>query len=181
LSQFWFTSTSPIKKPHLFLIWYIELIKWIVWGAALYAGCLSVVTFCETIYLLYKINRYFLKRPDSILQTRARNIKVFAGLSIAVILIDLVGISLYLTQDKTVFFFVVEIMHLRVIMLVYEFLQLRDITLAKEKSESKLEPEEPIRHLSVQKQEQSIFAAATVRSLPAIKTRLDSSERSCDK
>jgi hypothetical protein len=79
---------------------------------------------------------------------------------------DGIGILLFVQQTQWSFHAASEILHLRVILVVYVFVQLREISLSREDSNAMVV--EPMQSLSIDPKKASIFGAATIVSNKSI-------------
>jgi hypothetical protein len=105
--------------------------SWLRYGAAANAGIVSVFSLWEVLYLLYKICRHK-QQTNNTLKLRMGPILRFAAIYVCIELIDITGVTVYILYYDLIFRFIAfEVLHLRVVLLVYVFLQLRNITFIK--------------------------------------------------
>jgi hypothetical protein len=101
----------------------------ILFGNAIFGGCLSTFNLWQGVYLLFHIRAYVSRTKN---HKAARTTSKFGGFVcgfMAILVLEWVGIVLYFTQPHPAFAFSLEILRIRCILIVYIFVQLRDFTL----------------------------------------------------
>jgi hypothetical protein len=93
----------------------------------------SLFNFCETTYLLAKIYRHLSFSKKINIQLRIPVFVRFAFGSVVIVVLEWIGILVYLSDSYYLQLYALEIVHLRVVIIVYVFLQLRFITFATDK------------------------------------------------
>jgi hypothetical protein len=91
-----------------------------------------------------------------------RSIRRFLLFSLAILVLDWIAIVFYIQRGRYFPLFALEILHLRVIFLVYIYIQLREISLHRVEA-SILAAPEPVAVLTVDSKIASIYGAETVR------------------
>jgi hypothetical protein len=115
------------------------------------------------VYLLYKIYEHFAESQRRVVELRIPVIRRFVTTTIVLLALDWAGILLYFMQNQYLQFYAFEVLHLRVLLMVYIFLQLRIITLVKDEIFSTLQNKPvPLQPLQVQTHKTSVYGASTL-------------------
>jgi hypothetical protein len=115
----------------------ISFNQWQTNGTVTYVAILSLFSFWEVTYLMIKIYKHQKKENPASMQLRAKEIMRFKVIYIAIELMDLFGLALYTFRTSISILIAFEIFHLRVVLFVFIFLQLRTITFVKDKRRKK--------------------------------------------
>jgi hypothetical protein len=142
---------------------YLLLFRWISLGTTAFFGCLSLFIVVQTIYLLYKIYEHFAESQRRAIELRIPVIRKFVTTTILLLGLDWTGIYLYLLQNEYFQFYAFEMLHIRVLLMVYIFLQLRIITLVKDEIFSTLQNKPvALEPLQIQTHKTSVYGASTL-------------------
>jgi hypothetical protein len=98
------------------------------------------------------------------MELRVQQITRFKVIYIFIEIMDVFGLGLYATRMFTLECIAFELFHLRIVLFVYIFMQLRTITLVKDQVGSILEPEIKLKKLTVHAEKNSIYCAPTINS-----------------
>jgi cytochrome c biogenesis protein CcdA len=105
-------------------------------GTAIFAGFASFFSFCETVYLLYNIYLYVSRSKKQKNQQRISQFQHFALSITGILILENLGIALFVFGNALLKQISYEVFHLRCILMVFIFLQLRDITFGQERTNS---------------------------------------------
>jgi hypothetical protein len=106
-----------------------DLIQWYSNGTAAVAGSLSAIGLVVIVYLLYCMYQYKCSGQGNTQLLPLQKIARFFILSFGITLLDWTGIVLYQIGDPFYIIVAFEILHLRVVLLVFRFTQLRSIVI----------------------------------------------------
>jgi ABC-type xylose transport system permease subunit len=113
-------------------------------GSVIVAGMTSLLNVWETTYLLVKIYSYISRSKKHNIQLRIPKFTEFTMGLILILALDWFGIYLFNSNGVNVIEYSFEVLHLRCILMVYIFVQLRDITFGhSHKSNKKLTDKVP--------------------------------------
>jgi hypothetical protein len=105
----------------------------IVNGAAVYAGLVSLLSILEVLYLVKCIYQHLMEKKSTKMELKVTQIVWFILSYVVMVGLDFVGIYLFLEPTRRHLApFAPLILQIRVILIVYIFISLRNLTLADE-------------------------------------------------
>jgi hypothetical protein len=105
----------------------------IINGAAAYAGVVSLLSIMEALYLVHCIYLHLMEKKSTKMELRLVQIIWFVMSYVVMVLLDFIGIYLFLEPSlRHLSPFAPLILQIRVILIVYIFISLRNLTLADE-------------------------------------------------